>query len=121
MELVISIFSLLFAMLAFYLQYHSSSKEHQERLSRLLKKLLGSTGRIVAYGIILLIFLLSLGGVYLFWTSSEPIQRREVVLLILQVINVFMYGYLTFAIPGKAIIKRHSPEKEETPTDAEAA
>lgn len=121
MELVISIFSLLFAMLAFYLQYHASSKEHQESLGTLLRKLLGSTSRIVAYGAVLLIFLASLIGIFHFWSDTDPIHRREVVLLILHFINVFMYGYLTFAIPGKAIIQRYAPQKDISASDTEPA
>lgn len=120
MEMVISLFSLLFAMLAFFLQYHSTSKEHQERLAGLLRGLLGSTSRIVSYAIVLVIFLLSLLGIYFFWTGSEPVQRREIVLLVLHFINVFMYGYLALAIPAKAIIKRYAPVKESASVETES-
>lgn len=112
METLISIVSLLFAAMAFYLQYHASGRETQAHLVSLIRRLLGATGRVFGYLLVLAVFAMSAAGIVVFWTSSEPIKRPEVVMVILHIINAFMYGYLTVAIPGKAIRDRLAPTAE---------
>lgn len=108
MDQLIPILTLLCAMLAVYLQYHSSGRDTQQRLVSQVRRVLGSAGRVVTYVVILSIFIMSLTGIYLFWTSSDPIRRSEVVMVIFHIINAFMYGYLSLSIPFNAIRERRS-------------
>lgn len=113
MELIISIAALIFAMLTFYLQFHSAGQESQQRLINLFRSLMGSAGRIASYGLVLLIFVLSAAGIYVFWTSDEPIRRGEVVVVIFHVLNSLMYGYLTFAMPAREFRREQPVEPSE--------
>ncbi|WP_339514474.1 hypothetical protein [Pseudomonas sp. RL_15y_Pfl2_60] len=119
MDTVIQGLMLVMAMLGLYMQYLKSNQEHKDQLNKLLRKLMGSAFRIFAYAVIVTTFMLSFAGIYLFWTGSEPIQRKEVVLLVLHFINVFTYGFLTVSIPVKALKKRHSSDDEADPPEAE--
>ncbi|WP_312960088.1 hypothetical protein [Stutzerimonas nitrititolerans] len=108
MEKVVSILTLLCAIAAFYLQYHSSGPEAQQRLNTAIRSVLGSAGRVVTYCVVLLILIMSLAAIYLFWTSTDPIRRPEVVMLILHIVNAFLYGYMSFALPFRAFQRRRS-------------
>lgn len=96
-----------------YLHYLNSTSEAKKAFITSGKALFSSVRRIVMYAIILLIAIMSAAGIYLFWSSTEPMDRREVVLLILHFMNVTMYGYLAFAIPAKVIMDRREKSKAD--------
>lgn len=108
MDKAVSILTLLCAIAALYLQYHSSGPEAQQRLSTAIRSVLGSAGRVVTYCVVLLILIMSLAAIYLFWTGTEPIRRSEVVMLILHIVNAFLYGYMSFTLPIRAFRSRPS-------------
>jgi len=114
MDFVATLITIAAALVSAYLHFLNSSPETRAEFIRSTKTLIGSAGRIATYVVILLITIMSAAAIYLFWTSDKPITRPEVVMLFLHFFNLSMYGFMSVAIPAKAIRKRRNPETDES-------
>lgn len=119
MEFAAGVITIAAALVSVYLHFLNSSPEARAEFIRSTKTVIGSAGRIVAYVIILLIAIMSVTAIYLFWSGEKPITRPEVVMLFLHFFNLSMYGFLSIAIPAKAIRKRLKSEPDEGDTSVE--
>lgn len=100
------VLSFLVACLGLYLAYLNLSPETRGQTKELVKRLLGSAGRVLQGLLVMSVTILSAIAISLFWAGDGPIARSEVVMLILHFVNLAIYGAMSIATISSAFAKR---------------